>query len=187
MAAVRRGDVFSAVGLHSADMYFEHCFASVMHDALKVIHGAGSLAAWEEGFRASSHLRSAEFNAVAVVAMASVYSPDPAGGGDGFGFWLPFDPASGVRRDEVLATWREFDPVHLVEREADALRRLAALYVECGSFDEYHLHVGARLLVERLRGIGLSPRYEEFPEGHRDAGARLDQSLPFVSAALARD
>jgi len=62
----------------------------------------------------------------------------------------------------VLAQWRQFDPVFIVERYADALRRLSLLYIECGSSDEFNLHLGSRMLARRLNALDIAHRYEEF-------------------------
>ena len=47
---------------------------------------------------------------------------------------------------------------------ADNLRRLKALYIDCGGKDQFNLLYGARRFVRRLNELGISHRYEEFPE-----------------------
>jgi len=116
------------------------------------------------------------------LAMAAHYSPNPDS--PHLGIDLPFDLDSGEFRWEVWQRWMEWDPVRLVERYADNLRKLRLIYVDCGTKDEFTLHWGSRALVARLRGCGLSPFYEEFDDGHMAISYRYDVSLPLLVRAL---
>ena len=76
------------------------------------------------------------------------------------------------------------DPVVAVETQADYLRRLKALYIDCGASDQFNLLYGARRFVRRLNELGMAHRYEEFADNHTSVDYRLDESLPFLDQAL---
>jgi hypothetical protein len=71
-----------------------------------------------------------------------------------------------------------------LETQADNLRRLNALYIDCGEKDQFNLLYGARRFVRRLNELGIANRYEEFSDNHTSVDYRLDESLPFLAQAL---
>ena len=81
--------------------------------------------------------------------MAACYSADEDGT-----VRLPFDAATGRLIPEVWERWLAWDPVRMVERHADALRGLRAIYIDAGKRDEWFLDLGAeafRRALERRR------------------------------------
>ncbi len=46
---------------------------------------------------------------------------------------LPFDPTSGQLRPEVWQRWLDWDPVRMIDRYADALRSLRAIWIDAGN------------------------------------------------------
>jgi hypothetical protein len=73
------------------------------------------------------------------------------------------------------------DPVLAINAQADNLRRLKALYIDCGEKDQFNLLYGARRFVRRL---SIAHRYEEFSDNHTSVDHRMDESLPFLAQAL---
>jgi hypothetical protein len=86
--------------------------------------------------------------------------------------------------EERWANWSRQDPVTAIESQADNLRRLKALYIDCGEKDQFNLLYGARRLVRRLNELAIGHRYEEFPDNHTGLDYRMDESLPFLAQAL---
>ena len=82
------------------------------------------------------------------------------------------------------ANWLLHDPVRSVDQHADNLRRLKALYIDCGTNDQFNLLYGARRFVKRLEALGIAHRYEEFPDNHTGVDYRMDESLPFLVQAI---
>ena len=76
------------------------------------------------------------------------------------------------------------DPVVAVETLGDNLRRLKALYIDCGERDQFNLLYGARRFVRRLEQLGIARRYEEFKDNHSGVDYRMDESLPFLVQVL---
>jgi hypothetical protein len=103
---------------------------------------------------------------------------------------LPSSPIAPVTFDtcevieECWANWMRQDPVVAIETQADNLRRLKALYIDCGEKDQFNLLYGARRFVRRLNELGIAHRYEEFPDNHTAVDYRMDERLPFLAQAL---
>ena len=64
------------------------------------------------------------------------------------------------------------------QRYADNLKKLRLLFIDCGRRDELNLHFGARLLVRKLKALGVPHEYEEFDDGHLNVQYRYEVSLP---------
>jgi len=72
------------------------------------------------------------------------------------------------------ANWLRQDLVVAIESQADNLRRLEALYIDCGEKDQFNLLYGARRFVRRLKELGIAHRYEEFPGTGRDRSRLME-------------
>ena len=64
------------------------------------------------------------------------------------------------------------------------LKSLKALWLECGTEDQYNLLYGARRLNRKLDAAGVAHTYEEFPDNHSSIDYRMDRCLPALSKAL---
>jgi enterochelin esterase family protein len=178
---MRKPDLFAAVACHSGDMAFALCYQPGFARTAARIAKAGSLEKWLAEFEATEKKKSADFDAINTVGMASCYSPDP---GKPLGLALPFDLESGELDAGIWARWREHDPVEMVARHADALRRLKLLFLDCGTDDEYQLHLGMRLFVRRCEGLGIACEAQEFADDHKSLSYRYDVSVPKLARAL---
>lgn len=179
--SMSRADVFGAVACHSGDLYFEYCYRPDFPVALTTLQAAGGVRAFLEKFERATQKGKHEFATFNIVGMAAAYSPDPAGE---LGFALPFDLSSGELREDVWARWLEHDPLRRLDRHADALRSLRALFLDCGTRDEFHLQHGARLFSRRLTALGIAHEHQEFDDGHMNISYRYDVSLPVLARAL---
>jgi enterochelin esterase family protein len=179
---LRRPGVFRAGACHSGDAYFEYCYARDFADVADFLDRRGGLLRFLEEFpKLQNKSKPDVMKALNVVAMASCYSPDPAAPA---GFVLPFFEKTGEIREEIWRRWLAFDPVRLVDSRADALRGCRLLYLDCGTKDEFALHLGARILSQRLRAFGVPHEHEEFEDGHFNIQYRMDVSLPRVIRAI---
>ncbi len=84
-------------------------------------------------------------------AMAASYDPDPT---QFLGIRLPVTLATCEVIAERWANWSRQDPVVAVETQADNLRRLKALRIDCGERDQFNLLYGARRFVRRSTNSG---------------------------------
>lgn len=181
MMALEHADTFAAAASHSGDAYFEYCYAPDFPKAADGLRSAGGLDRFLATLRDHPRFPDNLFHTLNVVAMAHFYGANPEAP---HGFDLPFDEATGERREDVFARWKQRDPVELVAKHAEDLKRLRLLWVECGSRDEWNLHHGARILKARLEAHGVPHRYVEFDDGHRSLNYRYDATLPALAEAL---
>lgn len=182
MLGMRHPDVFGAVACHSGDMYFEYCYKPSFPKFINAVLRAGGLDKWWAEFERKVKKEREDIEAVDMLAMAACYSPNPDRKPLPIDF--PFDMYTGELRPDVWQRWLEHDPVLLAERYADNLKQLRLLFIDCGARDEFNLHLGARILVERLTALGVPHAYEEFDDGHMNIPYRYDVSLPKIGRAL---
>jgi S-formylglutathione hydrolase FrmB len=182
MLGMRHPDAFGAIADHSGDACFELCYMPDFGPALDAFRDAGGPARWLERFWADDNRHRRKWmKPLNILGMAAHYSPNPSAP---LGIDLPFALDTGELRPDVWERWRASDPVNLVERYAEGLKRLRLIYIDCGTRDEFNLHWGARALVGKLRRHGLDPRYEEFDDGHMSISYRYDVSVPLLVKAL---
>ncbi len=180
---MRHADVFGAVACHSGDLYFDYAYRGDVPKFCAAVERAGGVRAWLEAFEARVQKRHEDFTVLNILAMAAAYSPNPDV--PPYGIDLPCDLATFEFRDDVWRRWLERDPLTLLESHAAALRSLKLLHVDCGVRDEWHLHLGARMLTRRLKELGIAHVHEEFDDGHMGVTYRYDVSLPRLATALA--
>ena len=180
--AMRHPELFGALACHSGDMYFEYCYRGDIPKFCARVQNAGGLKTWFEAFEAARQKKHEDMVALNILGMAASYSPNPATAP--FGIDLPCDLATGAFRPDVWDRWLEMDPIHLLDRHADALRSMALVYLDCGIRDEWTLHLGMRLFAARLDALGVAHQRQEFDDGHMNVQYRYDESLPRVAAAI---
>ncbi len=184
--ALRHADIWAAAACHSGDMGFEICYLPDMPDVLRALAGAGNsdgnpIERWWRQME-EARKRGGSHKVVNALAMAASYDPDPT---QFLGIRLPvtFDTCEII--EERWANWLRQDPAKASEAQLTGLRRLKALYIDCGEWDQFNLLYGARRLVRRLNDLGIPHRYEEFSDNHSGVDYRMDESLPFLARALA--
>ncbi|MGH7060337.1 MAG: alpha/beta hydrolase [Stellaceae bacterium] len=180
--ALRHADVWAAAACHSGDMGFEICYLPDMPAVLRALAGSeNSIERWWRQLEAAKKHSDGAGKVINALAMAASYDPDPS---QFLGLRLPvtFDTCEVI--EERWANWLRHDPVVAVETQADNLRQLKALYIDCGERDQFNLLYGARRFVRRLNELGIAHRYEEFPDNHSSVDYRMDESLPYLARAL---
>ncbi len=186
MLAMNHPDVFSAFFCSSGDMYFEYAYKPDIPRCYNAIRRAGGLDKFFETFFHAPKKSQEMITAINIIAMAAAYSPNPKS--PTFGFDLPFDMDTGELRESVWKRWLKFDPVYRIAEMKNQLnmRKLRGIFIECGSRDEYQLHVGARIFTKKLKQYGINYWYEEFEDGHMGTNYRYDVSLVKLSEVLAK-
>lgn len=179
---MRHPDVFGHVASHSGDAFFEICYAMDVPKFVTLLGKyGGSALAFTRKFLAARDKSSFDPIGINMIAMAACYSPNPD---SPLGFDLPFDCRTGEPIPKVWARWKEKDPVALAGRHRANLKRLKTLYFDCGTRDEFFLHLGARKLSSVLKRLGVRHLHEEHGLGHFDMAERYDRSLVLLSRHL---
>ena len=177
--------VFAAFASHSGDSYFPYAHIPAFASAQRMLEKHDfSIEAFVEAFERKHKRPQPEYVTMEMLGYAAAYSPRSA---RAFDFDLPFDLHSGELREDVFARWRAFDPAERVASRAAELGRLRLRYLDCGRKDEYGLDIGARLVAQRIRGLGLEVRHEEFDDDHRNVGYRYEISLPALAGVLDKE
>jgi pimeloyl-ACP methyl ester carboxylesterase len=181
-----RPDVFSLLGCHAGDAYFEYCYLADMPKAAAAFLDTPDVAGWLEA--AKRRGRETKFAAsdlvpLNVIAMAAHYSPNPAAP---LGADLPIEPGPGRIREDVWARWLAEDPVRFVPARIASFRKLAGVFIDSGTKDEFNLRWGARMIAAALRAGGVTVEHQEFEDGHMNIGYRYDASLRWIAPQLAR-
>ncbi|MGP6159629.1 MAG: alpha/beta hydrolase [Vulcanimicrobiaceae bacterium] len=176
--------VFGAFASHSGDAYFRLASPPYFPLAQRTLETyEGNLEAFVRAFEEKPKHSSSEFTTMEMLAYAAAYSPRAA---ERFAIDLPFTLETGELRDDVFARWLACDPAEMCLGKRSELARLRLRYVDCGRRDEYALDIGARVLAERIRSLGLEVRHEEFDDDHRNISYRYAVSLPALADVLER-
>jgi pimeloyl-ACP methyl ester carboxylesterase len=185
--ALRHPELFRAAGSNAGDCGFEYCYLPEFPRVFRTLRKAGGPEALlrkvlsEPVSDFGPH--QPEIQALETLAYASCYSPIEAEPG---GFDLPFDLDSGALRADVWARWLAWDPLRMIstDRYRDAARRLAYLYLDGGTRDEWFLDVGARIFAREAGRQGAPVDLQEFDGVHGDSGPRYEVMIPRLLAAL---
>jgi S-formylglutathione hydrolase FrmB len=176
--AMERPNLFSAVACHSGDMYFEYCYLPEFPLAIRGLERAGGIQKYLKNFDSQSKNSREDHAVLNMVAMSACYSPNKK---SPHGFDLPFDASTGEIRSSVWKRWKEKDPVEIIRRNVEPLRKLGSIYLDCGRRDEFFLHLGARLFVQELKKARIPHEYQEFEDGHFNVQHRYDVSLKMMA------
>jgi len=180
--ALTHNDFWAAAASHSGDVGFDLLFAADWPKVLRALAKTdNSIQAWLEKFFAAPKVKDADVHVLMDLAMCATYDPDPAAY---LGVRLPVTTDTCEIIAERWANFLKWDPLTLVERHGEGLKRLEALYIDCGEIDQYNLVYGSRRMHKRLTELGVPHTYEEFPDDHSAVDYRMDVSLPILAKAL---
>jgi enterochelin esterase family protein len=182
--AMRRPDIFGLMVSHSGDSGFEHCY---LPDFAKCVI---ALERYGKGHEAVKTFIKKElgnkkkkpkhfYDVLLTIGMAAHYSPNPKR--KEYNFDLPFSLTTGEIIPEVWNRWLRYDPVRLVSRYKNNLRKLNLIFVDCGTRDEFRLYIGARMFCDNLKKHGIKYIHEEFNDGHMNIQYRYDVSFKYIS------
>jgi S-formylglutathione hydrolase FrmB len=173
-----RPDLFSGLATHAGDALFELCYLPDFPDAVRALRDSydGSFDAFWADFRSRpAFTKSSDFPLLNAWAMAECYSPGA----------LPFDAATGELLPDVWERWLAWDPVRMVERHADALRGLRAIYIDAGKRDQFYLDLGAEAFRRALERIGVTDVFFELFDGtHSSIEYRYPLALRYLAERL---
>jgi hypothetical protein len=182
-----RPDVFGALATHAGSALHESCYLQFFAPAVRHLRRYdGDIFAWWQDFRSRpAFSEDGDKVLLRVLGTAACYSADD----DGTPL-LPFNPSTGVLRDDVWQRWLDADPVRMVPRHRDAARSLHSVWVDAGTRDDYYLDVAAGAFVTGLRDAGLPDsniHFELFRSGHTGIDHRYPPALAWLAERLSDD
>ncbi len=182
---IDRPEAFAAYASHAGDAAFEVSVRPSFTSVAITLDRAGGVERFVERFAQLGPSSGGDFEAIMTIATAAAYAPEPSAPLPHAA--LPFDVRTALPIDDVWQRWLAHDPVVRLDRDRNALRSAALVFLDAGDRDEHGLQFGARLLADRLRERGANVIAEEFPGGHRGTAHRYDRSLPLVLSVLERE
>ena len=115
------------------------------------------------------------------LCMAATYDPDPKAP---LGFRVPFNLESGEVIEKRWSSWREHDPINLVDRYRATSSRCAASTSTAAGATSTTSTTARAFCRSGSPQAGIRHTYEEFDDDHSDVDYRMDVSLPFLYRAL---
>jgi S-formylglutathione hydrolase FrmB len=181
-----RPDLFGALATHSGDALYEFCYLTEFATVVRALRPfGGDVASWWNDFRSRPPLTKDTDPAVlTALGVAACFSASDDGTPQ-----LPFDPVTGVLRPEVWQRWLDWDPVRMAPRYSDQLRSMRAVWIDCGTRDDYFLDIGAQAFHQQLVDVGLPEEriaFELFDATHSGVDYRYPLALEWLSRRLLR-
>ena len=78
------------------------------------------------------------------------------------------------------------DPINMVDRFKDNLKKLDLLFFDCGVNDEFNLFIGTKIFSEKCKRLGVDHEYAQFNGGHFNTSYRYAESLSKIYASLSK-
>lgn len=180
--AMLHPDFWAAAASHSGDVGVDLMFIPDFPKVLRALATTeNSIQKWLEKFFAAPKVKDPDVHILMFLAMAATYDPDP----DAYmGVRLPMTIDTCEIIPERWANYVKWDPLTLVEKHGEGLKKLKAFYIDCGDIDQYNLVYGTRRMHKRLTEMKVPHVYEEFADDHTAVDYRMDVSLPILAKAL---
>jgi hypothetical protein len=181
-----RPDLFGALATHAGDTLYEHCYLPEFAKAARYLRDFDhDIMKWWADFRSrTAFTKEADHSLVMVLGCTACFSAAE----DGTPL-LPFDPRSGELVEEQWQRWLDWDPVRMIDRHAEALRSLNAIWIDAGTRDEWFLDLGAEAFRAGLARIGVPPdrvAFELFDATHMAIDYRYPTALAWLADRLHR-
>ena len=177
VTAMLRPDLFGGVASHAGGGVFEVSIRPFFREAARTLRDlyGGSVERWLEDFRSRpAFSRPNDLHLLLQWGFSAAYSTSAE-------VRLPYDPATAQVIPELWERWLAWDYPTLVPRHADALRSLRAIYVDCGTRDEWFLDLTAEWLRRELTALGVPDLHVElFDAGHAEIEYRYPLGLAYL-------
>jgi hypothetical protein len=181
VTAMLRPDLFGGFASHAGGGLLEVSIRPFFREAARTLRDlyGGSVDRWLEDFRSRpAFSRPNDIHLLLQWGFSAAYSRTPE-------VRLPYDPATAEVIPELWEQWLEWDYPRLVPRHAEALRSLRAIYVDCGTHDEWFLDLTAEWLRRELTMLGVPDLHVElFDAGHAEIEYRYPLGLGYLVERL---
>lgn len=180
--ALCRSDFWAVASMNSADMGFETAFyPELLTITEQLAPHDYSIERYFHYIEAQPKIGDKDIVCITYVAQGAFYDPDLT---QFRAMRLPMDPFTGELIPERWANWMAHDPVVMLDDRLHEIRKLKAIWMDCGSRDQYKQHFGMRRFHLKLASAGIDHVYEEFDDTHSDIDYRMDNFIPFLAKAL---
>jgi S-formylglutathione hydrolase FrmB len=181
-----RPDLFGALATHAGDALYEHLYLPEFARAVRHLRDWDhDITAWWADFRSrTAFTKEADHTLVMLLGCTAAFSAADDGTPQ-----LPFDPRTGELVEDRWQRWLAWDPVRMIDRHADAVRSLDAVWIDAGTRDEWFLDLGAEAFRAGLERVGLPAdrvSFELFDATHMAIDYRYPTALAWLAHRLAR-
>jgi hypothetical protein len=181
-----RPDLFGALATHAGDALYEYCYLNEFAKATRALRDYDhDILAWWADFRSRvAFTKESDMALTLLLGCTAAFSPDPDGTPR-----LPFDARTGELIPARWERWLAWDPIRMIDRYADELRSLRAVWIDAGTRDEWFLDLGAEAFRAGLDRIGVPAdriAFELFPAAHGGIDYRYPRAVAWLAHRLAR-
>src|SRR6266568_469665 len=179
-----RPDLFGALATHAGDTLYELSYVPEFGKAARYLREYDhDISRWWDDFRSRpSFTKECDEVLLITLGCSACFSARDDGTPE-----LPFEPRSGRLLPDVWKRWLDWDPVRMVERYAETVRSLRAVWIDAGTRDEWFLDLGAEAFRAELARVGLpddSVHFELFDAGHMGIDYRYPLALSWLAHRL---
>ena len=182
--AMLQPEQWDGIACHSGDMGFETMFLPTFAETLTHVGRYGGAPQYVDYIRNAERMSGSDFHTLMICAMAASYDPRRPTQDNPLGIVLPVESKTAETHSDAWSRWMSFDPLTMVEEKHEALRKLSALFIDCGGQDQYHIQYGSRRFVSRLLSMDVPHSWEEFAGTHSGIDHRLDLSFAYLTEML---
>jgi S-formylglutathione hydrolase FrmB len=180
-----RPDLFGALATHAGDALYEYSYIPGFAAAVRHLRGYDAdIFRWWDDFRSrTSFTKEEDDELLMTLGIAACFSARDDGTPE-----LPFDPVTGVIRQEVWQRWLDLDPVRMAPKYAEELRSLRAIWIDGGTKDEWYLDIGAQAFWQALADVGVRDdviHFELFDGKHGGIDYRYPIALAWLCERIA--
>lgn len=182
ITAMLRPDVFGGLASHAGDGLYEQNYLPAFGKAVRLLreYDADIHRWWDDFCSRPSFTKEGDDHLLMMLGLSACFSADP----DGTPV-LPFDPRTGVVRDEPWQRWLDWDPIRMAPRHPDALRGLHAIWLDAGTRDEFYLDLAAVAFRDALAAVGVTDvAFELFDAGHFGIDYRYPLAMRYLAERL---
>lgn len=159
-----RPDVFLNAGCIAPDCGFEYCYLPFVPHVLNTFEKFGGHRNFIDTPQAIFPKSADYIQALSLIAMANCYSPGDTTSSDSFKFVC--DMERGEFSDDIWDIWKSYDPLRLINKYEDNIKKAKFLSIYVGKEDEHHMRWGSRALSDKLKDRNIPHIYQETNGGH---------------------
>jgi hypothetical protein len=156
-----KGYKIRAIGVHSPDTYFEYSYLPLFPKVYKNLIKFKNVKKWLNYFWNKEEKSKLDFLTIMIIGLSAFYSPNDDGS-----FSLPFNIENGELLPDVWKKWLDKDPIRVIDKYYENLRKLKFFYLDVGYRDEFNLDIGTRLLHDKLKKFGVKHFFEIYNGSH---------------------
>jgi hypothetical protein len=176
--------IFKAIAAHAFDSAFEYCYLPDFPLAFKMLKKAGGPKKWLTNFwNKENKNEKNDLITLNILCMAAHYSPKKNKGVK-IGLNLPFDLKTGELNEQVWMEWKNKDPINMINKFKDNLKKTDMLFFDCGAEDEFNLFIGTKVFSEKCRKFGIRHEYVQHDGGHFNTNFRYATSLSKIYKSI---